>query len=379
MERLREREFLAAIVDSSDDAVIGKDLDGTILTWNRGAEAMYGYGTAEAVGRNVNLLIPPGQADELPAILERIKAGRRIDHYETVRQAKNGRYLEISLSVSPVHDDAGRVVAAATIARDITQRKRTERSLLDANEAMRRALAVRDRFLHLMSHELRTPLNPILGYAGALLMGLAGPLSEEQRRQLTVLQSGANRLLYLVDALLELVEVETGSLVAHLERADARELARKAAARLKMDADERECRIELDLPDSECVVETNPEIVSKVLSRLGTNALDHGKAAVVTISVESSGGARSERVRIAVTDDGVGMAPARVAKFLTGLEWQDSAEELVGGAGFGLYLSRKQLAAIGGSLDISAAERRGTRVVITLPAIPLPSRPSTVG
>ena len=121
--------ILAAIVESSDDAIISKNLDGTILSWNRGAERMYGYSAREAIGRPIAFLIPPELRHEFDQILERIKAGQRVAHHDTRRLTKDGRVLEISLAVSPIEDSAGQVVGASAIARDITERKRVEQAL----------------------------------------------------------------------------------------------------------------------------------------------------------------------------------------------------------------------------------------------------------
>jgi PAS domain S-box-containing protein len=118
--------ILAAIVESSDDAIIGKDLNGVVLTWNKGAERMYGYSAEEMVGRSVSILMPDGRADELATILEQVRAGTRVDHYETVRRTKNGQLVDISLAVSPIKDALGHIVGASAIARDMTARKRTE-------------------------------------------------------------------------------------------------------------------------------------------------------------------------------------------------------------------------------------------------------------
>lgn len=125
---------LAAIVESSDDAILAKDLDGTILSWNAGAERLFGYAPAEAIGRPVTILMPEDRLDEEPGILARIRRGERVDHYETVRRRKDGSLIDISLSVSPLVDAAGRIVGASKIARDITERRRAEsrqRLLLD--------------------------------------------------------------------------------------------------------------------------------------------------------------------------------------------------------------------------------------------------------
>ena len=112
---------LAAIVESSDDAIIAKDLDGTILSWNGGAERMYGYSAEEAIGRPIYLIVPPPFVNELSEILERIRAGERVRNFETVRVTKDGRLIDVALSISPIRDAAGTIVGASAIARDITR------------------------------------------------------------------------------------------------------------------------------------------------------------------------------------------------------------------------------------------------------------------
>jgi PAS domain S-box-containing protein len=144
-ERERQAEAqarLAAIVESSQDAIVGKTLDGIITSWNAGAERLFGYTPREAVGRSITLLIPPERLDEEQDILTRIRRGERVEHYETVRVARDGRRLDISLTVSPVRDGAGRVMGASKVARDITEKKRAENALRESEERYRRAAAV---------------------------------------------------------------------------------------------------------------------------------------------------------------------------------------------------------------------------------------------
>ena len=128
-EGLSTQAFLAAIVETSDDAIYGKTLEGVILSWNHGAERMYGYAAAEIVGRPVNILLPPTSPDEVPQILEKLKRGERVDHFETVRVKKNGESFDVSLTVSPIRDVSGRIVGASTVARDITEQKRLREEL----------------------------------------------------------------------------------------------------------------------------------------------------------------------------------------------------------------------------------------------------------
>jgi PAS domain S-box-containing protein len=128
---------LAALVESSHDAIFTKDLDGNVQTWNRGAELMYGYAADEIIGRSVSLLVPPGDPDEISGILAKIKHGEPVRHYETVRQTKDGRRLDVSLAVSPLRDATGAVVGASTIARDITAQKRDVERLRESEARLR--------------------------------------------------------------------------------------------------------------------------------------------------------------------------------------------------------------------------------------------------
>lgn len=170
-ERRRAEETsrrLAAIVESSSDAIIGKALDGTVLTWNQGAERIYGYSSEEMLGRHVSVLAPPGQVEEIAAILERTRHGERVESLETVRIAKNGRCINVSLTVSPICDRAGAVVGASTIARDITERKQAERTVARmAHEKGRILDSVGEGLCGLDTDGLITFMNP----AGAAMLG----------------------------------------------------------------------------------------------------------------------------------------------------------------------------------------------------------------
>jgi PAS domain S-box-containing protein len=152
-ERKRAEEaqaFLATIVESSQDVIVSKTLEGVIRTWNAGAEQLFGYTAQEAVGRPITLVVPPERHDEEYEILARIRSGERVEHFETVRVTKQGRRIDISLTVSPDRDGAGRIVGASKVARDITDRKRAE-------EALREADRRKDEFIALLAHELRNP------------------------------------------------------------------------------------------------------------------------------------------------------------------------------------------------------------------------------
>jgi PAS domain S-box-containing protein len=152
---------LAAIVESSDDAIISKNLDGIVETWNPAAERMFGFTATEMIGTSIRRIIPPDRQNEEDEVLSKIRRGEIIDHYETIRMRKDGTRVEVSLSVSPVRTPDGNIVGASKIARDVTDQKRVLHELEQANRA-------KEEFLANLSHELRTPLNAILGYARIL-------------------------------------------------------------------------------------------------------------------------------------------------------------------------------------------------------------------
>ena len=155
---------LAAIVQSSDDAIVGKDLNSIVTSWNTAAERMFGYSAAEIVGRSVRLIIPHDRQHEEDDVLQRIRSGRRLEHYETIRRRKDGVMIPVSLTISPICDERGVVIGASKIARDISERVRADEERERLLEIARSANRLKDEFLATLSHELRTPLNAIVGY-----------------------------------------------------------------------------------------------------------------------------------------------------------------------------------------------------------------------
>ena len=173
--------LLASIVESTDDAVLGRTLDGTILTWNKGAERLYGYTAAEAIGQPLSMLIPPDRSDELPQILEHLKRGEHINRYQTERVKKGGQLIQVSLTVSPIKDSAGKIVGGSAIARDITERKEDERRLA-CNLAITRILAESPAFSDAMTRVLKTVCESLGWKLGAIwVIDLDAPLLRCQK------------------------------------------------------------------------------------------------------------------------------------------------------------------------------------------------------
>src|SRR6516165_10824273 len=152
---------LAAIVSSSDDAIVSKDLNGTVQTWNLGAERIFGYTAKEIIGKSIRIIIPADRQSEEDFVLSKVRRGLMVDHFETVRQRKDGTLIDVSVTVSPLRNTNGEIIGASKIAREITEQRRLRAA---AEEASR----LKDEFLTVLSHELRTPLNAVLGYSRML-------------------------------------------------------------------------------------------------------------------------------------------------------------------------------------------------------------------
>jgi PAS domain S-box-containing protein len=209
---------LAAIVETSEDAIISKDLNGIIMSWNGGAERLFGYRAEEVVGKPITILIPSDRRDEEGGILQRIRQGQRVEHYETVRQCKNGTHIEVSLTISPLRDRTGMIIGASKIARDISERKLTERDLERAKEAAEAASRSKDRFLAVLSHELRTPLTPVL--MTAALRERDQDLPQSLRADMAMIRRNVELETKLIDDLLDLSRITSGKLGLRLESLD---------------------------------------------------------------------------------------------------------------------------------------------------------------
>jgi len=186
--------LLAAIVESSDGAIASKTLEGRILSWNAGATRIFGYEAAEVIGKPITIIIPQELLDEERQILEQVRSGRRIDHFDTVRVTKDGRRVDISLAVSPVRDARGVIIGASKVARDISERKRAEQALRDADRR-------KDEFLAMLAHELRNPLAPIRYALAAAKM--PGRTAEQRKRGEEVVERQVAHMTRLLDNLLD--------------------------------------------------------------------------------------------------------------------------------------------------------------------------------
>jgi PAS domain S-box-containing protein len=233
--------LFAAIVESSDAAIISKTLDGTILSWNPAAEQLYGYTAAEAIGQSVMMLIPGDRLDEEPQILERIKRGERVDYFETKRERKDGTLIDVSLTVSPVKDTQGRIVGASKIARDITDQKRAQEEVRRLNEELEQRVFDRtaqlqaankelEAFSYSVSHDLRAPLRHINGFSLALLEDCGDKLDDDGKTYLNEIRGASHDMGQLIDDILELSRVTRSEMKR--EPVNLSQLAQETADRI---------------------------------------------------------------------------------------------------------------------------------------------------
>ncbi len=239
-ERRRSEEWrhrLAAIIDSSDDAIIGTTLDGTVTSWNQGAERLFGFTADEMIGELVTVLAPPTQEVETMRMLADVRRGASVQHFESVRRRKDGTEIDVSITLSPVRDAHGVVFGASKIARNITDRKLAEREVLNAKESAEAASRELEAFSYSVAHDLRAPLRSINGFSHALIEDFGGTLGDDAKSYLNRISDSAQQMGHLIDSLLDLARINRSDLSRR--RVDLSALVRHAAATLQSSEPDR--------------------------------------------------------------------------------------------------------------------------------------------
>ncbi len=342
------RARLAAIVESSDDAIVSKDLDGVILTWNRGAERLFGYSSDEAVRHPFTMIIPEDRQQEEIEILSRIRRGEPIDHFETVRRRKDGSMLEVSLTVSPILDRGGSVIGVSTIVHDITERKAVERQ--------------KDIFLGIAAHELRTPVAGIKGYAQLAARRLQRIGDDAAAEPLRRLDTQVDRLMRLIDDLLNVTRIESNNLLLRRSRFVLDDLITDVANEIQMISDQH--RIDLDL-NAPVTIEADRDRIEQVVMNLLTNAVKFSpKSDLVRVCSSHD----SKNIFVSVQDFGVGI-PAELHTNVFERFYQAEGRDTLGssGLGLGLYISSEFVKRHHGRIWVEKSDGAGTTVTFALP------------
>ncbi|MGE5837145.1 MAG: PAS domain S-box protein [Acidobacteriota bacterium] len=362
---------LAAIVESSDDVILSKDLVGTIRSFNKAAERMLGYTAAEIVGQSILKVVPPELRHEEQEILDRIRLGRVIEHYETVRVTKDGRRVDVSLTVSPIRGPSGEVVGASSIARDITEQKRAalERERLLHNERAARTEAeranrVKDDFVAMVSHELRTPLNAILGWTD--LLKSAGGDTDLLARGVDVIARNTRLQAQVIGDLLDVSRIVSGKIALDLSRLDLTSIVTNSVEALQSPALEKGVALTTRIALGPIATVGDPARLQQIVWNLLSNAIKFTpKGGSVTVELRRLDG----HAEIVVTDTGAGI-PSDFLPDLFERFRQASAmtTRRHGGLGLGLSIAKHLTELHGGSIRASSrGEGKGATFVVTLP------------
>jgi PAS domain S-box-containing protein len=368
----RAASLLAAIVSSSDDAIISKDLNGVITSWNLGAERMYGYNVDEIIGKSVLLLLPDDRKEEETTILDKIRKGERFDHFETLRQRKNGEIFPVSLTISPIKDSRGAIVGASKIARDITELKRVSadrEQLLESERAARAqaelASRMKDDFLATVSHELRTPLNAIVGWTQVLK---ESDLRADTLEGVETIERNARAQAQLIDDLLDLGRISSGKMMLDVHPVDLIEVVRDAIDSVRHAADAKQVTIRTVLNDSRGTLMGDRNRLQQVLWNLLANAIKFtpkGGRVVVTA------GRISSHLEIVVSDNGAGISSDFLPHVFDRFRQADaSTTRRAGGLGIGLALVKHLVELHGGEVRAeSLGLNQGATFTISLPMV----------
>jgi PAS domain S-box-containing protein len=386
------RSLLASIVESSDDAIISKTMDGTIISWNKGAERLYGHLAEEVMGRSVTLLMPPDRADDFTKIMETLKRGESVEHYETGRVRKDGQIIQVSLTVSPIKNSAGKVVGASAIARDITERKRAEEEreeLLAREQAARReaeqahnlsaelllreqaargqaeeASRMKDEFLATVSHELRTPLNAIVGWAAILRRRAVD--ADTAARAVETIERNALAQTQLIEDLLDISRIITGRMRLDVQPVEVPLVIQAAVEAIRPAADAKGIRLQVVLDPKAGLVSGDPNRLQQVVWNLLSNAVKFTpKGGRVQVRLERI----NSYTEITVSDTGKGISSEFLPYVFDRFRQADSSYTRVhGGLGLGLAIVRQLVELHGGSVEAqSSGEGYGATFTVKLP------------
>ncbi len=349
------RARLAAIIESSEDAIISKSLESIIQSWNQGAERLFGYTADEVIGRPITIIIPDDRLEEEPQVLGRIRRGEVVDHFETIRRRKDGSPIEISLTISPIRNADGRVIGASKIARDIGDRRRYEQELLLADRK-------KDEFIATMAHELRNPLAPLT--ASLHLIQMSGYSGHVPRNTLEMMQRQVGHLTRLVEDLLDLSRLSHGTIELKKEVLTLDDIVNDAIEIVGPGIEAKGHHLELALPQNLQLIGDRTRLV-QVLANLLNNA---SKFTPKSGLVKLTAGRDADQVRICVKDNGIGIArehQERVFGMFTRVQNGSGAD---GGMGIGLALARHLVALHNGSISLhSDGPGQGTEFIVVLP------------
>jgi PAS domain S-box-containing protein len=351
--------YLAAIISSTDDAIISKDLNGNITSWNLAAEQIFGYKADEVIGKHISIIIPPERIGEEDHIISQIRQGNRIEHFETIRRAKDGKPINISVTISPIKDENGKIIGASKIARDIGDK-------LKAIEAVRVANMKRDEFLANMSHELRTPMNAVIGLSNILQKMNLPPKAMEC---VNTLKTSADSLLDLINDLLDFAKMDSGNIQLENVEFSLPELIEAVTSITNVKAAEKGLRLFVDYaPNLNRYFVGDSLRINQILINLLSNAVKFTDSGSVELEVYGEINEDDALIKFKISDTGIGIARDKLEEIFEKFTQADaSITRRYGGSGLGLTISKALVERMNGKISVKSELGVGTSFTVTLP------------
>jgi len=356
----RMQAFLASIVESSDDSIVGTDLNGRVVSWNQGAEKLFGYAAGEAIGKLITMLFPKDRQKDYVQVLNRIRRQEHIERFESVRVAKDGRRIPVLTIVSPIRDRAGQLQGVSAIYRDMTTEKNAAAELLRAKEAAEAASQAKSTFLATMSHEIRTPMNGILGMTELVL---DSDVTDDQRESLDLVRLSTESLLAVINDILDFSKIEAGKLDFEAIPFDFRDSLGETMKTLGFRAYQKGLELIYEVhPDVPAVLVGDPGRLRQILVNLVGNAIKFTERGEILVKVElESLTPESACLHYSVRDTGVGIPPEKHQKIFEAFsQADDSMTRKYGGTGLGLTICGRLVDMMSGRIWVESEAGQGS-------------------
>lgn len=355
LQQAQSEASLAAIVAGSDDAIISKDLQGIVTSWNKGAENLFGYSAGEMLGQSIFNIIPEDKFDEERRVFIDLIKHSNVQHIEALHKHKDGSLVEISATLSPIKDEHGNVIGASKIARDISSRKKFERSLAIAKENADAANRAKSDFLANMSHEIRTPMNGVLGLSQLLA---STELNQQQREYLNNIQVSARNLLTILNGILDYSKIEAGKLIIEKVPFDLDKLLFGISALFSSDAAHKNLQFEIfQEPGIPNRYTGDPLRLTQILNNLLSNAIKFTEKGSVSVKVAC----RDQQLHFCVKDTGIGMGEEQRRQLFSAFQQADtSTSRKYGGTGLGLSICKRLVEMMQGQISVHSSIGNGS-------------------